>query len=375
MELVGILWGLGGGFTVFGVVWAFTLWWVGGLWDRPERHAVAFWLNQDRLGQIYSGIITTVLDAVSRFLGQRELRLRADQNFQQPDADILARNKLPWSWGLLDMALLMAIAYPVFSVIFQWIALGEGRLGTLTILPQADWKDRWLPALLLLASLMCYGFAVTFKIRWPRASFIPAIGFYVWFIFELDVLAVAFASAVAVALAFAGAVAVAVAFALAGAGASAVAGAGTVAVAGAVAVAGDWLRARWEARLERPALALLLWIGVLFVALATTAILLQPQDRDRVGEVAAPLLFIGFLPLLNAMADFASIGLTRHFLARGAAGHPGWFGAVDVFFGALTFLCLGCAMICTVALVKTLGGPELSTSAPCSAMPTNPDRS
>ena len=381
MEFItGLLWNPDFPFlTFFAPAFALAYWWIGGLWDRPERKDVVVWLKHDRSRYLYRHLIERALDTVSGFLGRREVRVRhsGPWNFDQTEYEILNRNRLAWSWGLLDFALLIAVAYPVFSMMGQWAVVGEGKIGSLTILPQTDWDDRWFPLFLLTCSGFAYVWALSTRIRWLRALFVPAIGFYFWFSIELDAIegvlagalalagAFAFAIAIAgaVAIAIAGPVAIAIASAVAGAFASAVAGAFAFAIAGvlAVAIAGavDWARVRLEQKMARPSLALLGWLSVLFMGLLIASVWSQPTDATPIEGIAAFLLFLGFLPLLNAVADFASTGLTRYFLARGAAGHPGWFGLVDIVAGAATFFGLGFAMIGTVALVKALGGPKL----------------
>ena len=340
---------------------------IGDQWTSDERVTIILWLNHNRSRQIYEDLITALLDRVSGFLGRREVRVRAASrwSFDQPEDQILARNTLPWSWGLLDFALLMAVAYPILSVIGQWVILGEGRLGTVTFLPLTQWTDRWFPVLLMAGSLCLFGLSATSKALLLRALFIPAAGLWLWFASELAAFAGAgavaglFAVALAAAGAFAGAVAGAVGFAFAVAGAGAGAFAVAFAGAGAFAFAGDYVRTKFEQRMTAPSRALLVWMAALFLVLLGVAIWAEPADANRLQEISAVLLFLGFLPLLNATADFASIGLTRLFLRRGAEGHPGRFGLYDLGAGALTFFGLGFAMVGTVALVKAFDGPVL----------------
>lgn len=401
MEFItGLLWNPEFPFLTFFVpAFALAWWGLGGLWEREERKTFVLWLKHDRSRHLYRHLITRALDAVSDFLGRWEMRLRRGRGWHE--TEIMERNRLPWSWGLLDFALLLAVAYPIVSLIGQWAILGEGKFGSLTVLPQTDWDDRWLPLILLGCSLISCLWAVTSNFRWLRTLFIPAIFFYVWFGEELKeyalpvapavessgvlpifsfpipppVFVVAFATAFAFvfasALSAAGVFAVAFAVAFVAAATPAItigpiAGAAVafgfpvaLAVVLAVAFAGDQARSMPERKMNRPSLGLLSWLSVLFIILLITAVRLQPTAQIPIKEISAILLFLGLLPLLNAVADFASSGLTRHFLARGVEGHLGWFGLVDLLAGVATFFALGFAMIGTVALVKAMGGPEL----------------
>lgn len=359
--------------TFFTPVFAFAYWWLGELWDRDERHVVAFWLQQNRPAARYRDLITRALDGISRIVGRHEVRARERHQLDWPEPETLERNRQPWSWGLLDLTLLAAIAYPILSVLGQWAAGGAGRLGTLSILPQTATEDRWFPTLLMLGSLSLYGVAIGTKLRSLRALVIPAIGCWLWAtVVELS----------------AGAFALALVYALTASGMVSFTGAGTVAFAGAFAVAsltffadvgtgaasyvvafifflvfagivaGDRVRSKIERQMTRSSLVLLAWTALWYIVLVAS-VLGYTSDSAGHEVVATIVLFIGFLPLLNAVADFVSWGLTRHFLSRGEAGRPGYYGAIDLALGGLSFIGLGCAVILTVALVRGLGGPVL----------------
>ena len=57
------------------------------------------------------------------------------------------------------------------------------------------------------------------------------------------------------------------------------------------------------------------------------------------------MLFIGFLPLLNAWADFASVGLTRWRLRCGVQGHLVFNAVVDAVAAIAILFLLAFAII------------------------------
>jgi hypothetical protein len=81
--------------------------------------------------------------------------------------------------------------------------------------------------------------------------------------------------------------------------------------------------------------------GLVLVLLAALAVAVRSSSEiDDTG--ATLIVFLGLLPLLNAMFDFLSIGLTRWLLRRGAVslgfGALGW--ALGDLFSALGFFAL-----------------------------------
>jgi hypothetical protein len=68
---------------------------------------------------------------------------------------------------------------------------------------------------------------------------------------------------------------------------------------------------------------------------------------------------LAILPIFNALADFASIGLTRLLVRRGLAGWPFKQGVVDLILGGAIFALLGVTLITSLHLVRTPDGPLL----------------
>jgi len=75
------------------------------------------------------------------------------------------------------------------------------------------------------------------------------------------------------------------------------------------------------------------------------------QPKDYFSE-AHFVLFFSVLPLINALFDFASVGLTRYWLRKGLSGNILWNGLRDAVAGLVIFLALGCTIITFIHLVR-----------------------
>jgi len=138
-------------------------------------------------------------------------------------------------------------------------------------------------------------------------------------------------------------------------GAGLVEGASALAVAfvGAFACAFAQLWLGWST--GRPAAALLGYNLLLWATLCVVSVA-APATNDA-GRTL--LLFLGFLPLLNGAADFASVGLTRWLLRRGVRGNLAWHAGLDALSALAVLLGLGFAIIATVHLARPAGGAPL----------------
>ncbi len=303
----------------------------------------------------YTRYMRPVLDGIDATLSKDELDRK------------LSPKRVAWSHDLILWCLLLAIAYPVLSITGHWIAGDALMLANAQIAPPGDnWARAyvfvWLvgpAALFLLGSL---------KSRWRLPSFVLAIGILYGGLFLAErfgvpdavafagAFAFAFAVAVAFAVAFAGAVAGAFAFAVAFAGAFAFAVAVAVAVAFAVALLIDRVQI---ARGRHPAY----WItySLLLLLASSLAILFSPAGAE--GRLDTQdryiVLFLGVFPLINGLADFASVGLTRYLLRQGLDGVTWRKAALDILGGAAIFLLLGITLITYIHLVRFADGTPL----------------
>ncbi len=233
--------------------------------------------------------------------------------------------------------MLPAVAYPALSFVGQWGIGGPLVLADAELAPPGEW-----PALaffwLWLGGASAILVLSTVKSRGRLPLFVLALGILLGGVFLADRVGVPAEAAFA--------------------------------AAAAAAAALDILQVR---RGRHPAL----WLGyllALLVALTATVLLV-----DRIGESpdGVPgdyiVLFLGVFPILNAAADFASIGLTRHLLRHGLEGRT-WVNALKDFAGgAAIFATLGCALITWVHLVRPGDGtPLLDLAALFAALETSP---
>ena len=305
----------------------------------------AYWcdlLRHDRPAERYRSVMRKGLDWLDSRLSSREAQQGPAQR--------------AWSFGLLNITMALAFAYPILAITIQWLCGHAIDFGGQEVIAASPPQARIFTAVWLGSSLFFYLFAGASKSRWRWTLVILATGILALGSIFADRFAVprnvavagtgafAFAGAVAgtVALAVTGAVAGTVALAVTGTVASAFAFAVAVAgtVAGTVAVAGA------EVRSSRPMAWRLLDCGVL-VALLIVAIKM-PDDfgAGQLSRVVFVMLTFCLLPLVNAVFDFASVGLTRYLLRLGLEQkRAAWRAVLDGLGGIAIFFALGCTLI------------------------------
>lgn len=292
--------------------------------------------------------MTTRLDWLDARLSGREIEAGWGQN------------RRAWSFGLINIVMILAVAYPIASFVVQWIAGGALALGHTVILPAGTGWQRMYVAVWLGVPFLFSGIAIAkSETQWRLPLFIAAIGFLFGGLF----LSIQFGISpkVAGAFAVAGAVVSPFAVTIAGAGAGAgafpfaIAGAVAVAVAIAVVIAVDYLNRRTQ---YHPVISIMYLVFLLAVA-AITLRTLPLITEDRWPDVSYLMLFFGVFPSINALADFASIGLTRYLLRKGLTGLTWLQSLIDLLGGLVIFGCLGAGLITYVHFVRTVDGRAL----------------
>ncbi|MEJ6713880.1 MAG: hypothetical protein QNL16_07995, partial [Rhodobacterales bacterium] len=156
----------------------------------------------------YRRVMTTRLDWLDARLSGREIEAGWGQN------------RRAWSFGLINIVMILAVAYPIASFVVQWIAGGALALGHTVILPAGTGWQRMYVAVWLGVPFLFSGIAIAkSETQWRLPLFIAAIGFLFGGLF----LSIQFGISPKVAGAFAVAGAGAFPFAIAGAVAVAVA--------------------------------------------------------------------------------------------------------------------------------------------------------
>jgi len=343
--------------------------------DNPDRGRWVAWLKHDTFARRYRVALDAALNRLDRFLSP-EFPDQPTRHGSNPKTE----RSRAWSWRLLDLCLLYAVVYPILAALVDWAVTGDaGRLGNLEVVAALpDWRSRW-PPIAVMALAAMFGFLA-------RAA--NSIRTRLLFLFVGVGLAVAGGTAFSFAVAVSAASTVLVAFLVLGVGKDALAGAGAlgvacgvaIAVAGTPSVAGsiagadalsfafaiavaltvalaltlaqNWIGRRLNARGR----SLLAFSALLFAILALTVLL---GSAGMIDFNRVILLFLGFLPLLNAWADFASIGLTRWRLRCGVQRHLVANAIVDAVAAIAILFGLAFAVIATAHLVRPPDGAPL----------------
>ena len=267
----------------------------------------AYWcdlLRHDRPAERYRSVMRKGLDWLDSRLSSREAKQGPAQR--------------AWSFGLLNITMALAFAYPILAITIQWLCGHAIDFGGQEVIAASPPQARIFTAVWLGSSLFFYLFAGASKSRWRWTLVILATGI------------------LALGSSFADRFAVPRNVAVAGTGAFAFAGAVAGTVAGTVA----------EVRSSRPMAWRLLDCGVL-VALLIVAIKM-PDDfgAGQLSRVVFVMLTFCLLPLVNAVFDFASVGLTRYLLRLGLEQkRAAWRAVLYGLGGIAIFFALGCTLI------------------------------
>ncbi|MDB4218190.1 hypothetical protein N9783_01665 [Planktomarina temperata] len=315
--------------------------------DRPYWRDL---LRHDGAAERYRSVMRRGLDWL-------DSRLSAHEAPQDPA-------QKAWSFGLLNATMALALAYPILAITIQWLCGSAIDFGGQEVMAASPPQARIFTAVWLGSSVLVYLFAGASKSRWRWTLVILATGILLLGLIFADGFAVPgnIAGTVAVASVGAGTVAVAFTGPVAGPVAGAVAGVGAVAFVAPVLVAATSAGtvAGAEERSSRPMARRLLFCGVL-VALLIVAIKM-PDDfgAGQRNQAVFFMLTMGVLPLVNAVFDFASVGLTRYLLRLGLEKkRAAWPAVLDGLGGIAIFFALGCTLIAFVTFVVPADGVPL----------------
>lgn len=323
------------------------------LLDESGRAGVLQFLNDPYEGSWYSSIVTPV-------------------------------SKWPRDWRCFDWALRLAVVYPILSMVLIWAIWGHaGTIGTVEFLPA---HDSWAVRVAIVCGIATAVLATIAK-RWAAASIHPMfrrysdqmqtylllVAFWVSFTFVGTGAAVAtgaLAAAIAGegAFAFVFSAAFSVAFAVAALlpvsveELSSALGSMLVAYPLAFIVGHLTLKAAEHGK-GRRAYAVFFCLIVLALTLALR-FLPWVDIPDRAHSI---FLFIGILPLVNALTDYLSYVVTFKLVDWGRKT-KGWafaMGLLDVFVAGLIFVpLLGALLVAVVAGANALAGVALFPLAP-----------
>ncbi|MEZ5750905.1 MAG: hypothetical protein R3D60_02695 [Paracoccaceae bacterium] len=329
--------------------------------DEKDRLAAIDRLENGTARAWYQGRMT-------RFLDWLDARLSAGEI-----ARGMGPGRVAFSSGLIRRVMLLAVAYPILALVAQWLAGGAMVLGGVTVAPAGDALAR-VALLTWLIGLSTMGFVLTHEKKDNLAFLAGFLIFVLIALFGLPILgvlpAIAFASTVAFSVAFvvAGIGKLPVVFAICALGASALGHSSDISVAVFVAIAAAFffeIALIITRRESRDGSQTGMWLWFLTVLVLLLGAVIQSQQlfiglgSISLAESQMLILFLGFFPAFNAVADFASIGLTRYLLREGVQG-AGWrAAALDVLGGIAIFAVLGCALIAWIHLVHPRDGVRL----------------
>lgn len=313
----------------------------------------------------YRNAITRCLDWVDDKLSPQEITLFPRNS-----------HRVNWSVDLLSFSLALALAYPIYSLLGNWVGTGLGEVGGLTVIPDEPrvWRRittiiaMALAGLLMLAAFrlsdasdqaqkngqQSQSFALWIAVAVATTGAIAAAltganvvvltGTFAVIVAGVFQVAVAGASAVAVAVIFAGAVAVA--FNVAGGGA------GLLAIAGAIFcfLLVLWSTDKFEA-MGRPTAWPLFAYAVATIAGIITAVVFSPElFQSNNQDPAGVILFLGLFPLINGLFDYWSSGITRASLRWGVNSNKSfyWSALIDIAAAITLFFILGVTLLLLV---------------------------
>jgi hypothetical protein len=344
--------------------------------NAATRNDVIRWLAADTASTRYRALLKRGLDALDRRLSRGQAHL--------PETSAARA----WSGGLLSFNLALAFGYPILSLLVAWVISGVGSAGDAVLFPaEPDDMKRYVlgAAICGLASILLVAERKMTGALQSAVQF-GALGLFVSSANEFAgavVVAGVLASGLIFARAGTDGGAGVVAFAIATVVSFTVAGPLGLSFVGAIDVAGVFacafalavaftLIGTWTGKVMLATLVLSL-IGTSIIAVA---IWVKPSYNIR-GDgitIASLVLFISLLPMLNALADFASCGLTRYWMRRGISGNLLWAGVRDTAAGAAIFMALGFASIAAIHVIRPQDGVPLVDLAPIFDALRDPDQ-
>ncbi|WP_299868860.1 hypothetical protein [uncultured Roseobacter sp.] len=395
--------------SIFGVVWLllFALTLLAQDTEQDARKINVFMREQDNFGIYYylthktlSFLARTIAPVSAQKDPQSENGYRSNIKWymtpravDSPDLNRLKAS--PWSWPVMDVALKLAIIYPMFFILAQWTFSGENTgIGEATVIPgySHGWPVpiRYVTFGVTTAYLMACMLALITRQRvfaktagWLFCTTIASLVVYTLVVGTI--LSNPFPSTAIVALASETTLhlAVAISTSVAAAFAGAFASAGTVTFAAAVAItfaaggayaivfvgplaytvsyffavlfsgAVGFLCQRYKGKTAYAALILTLFSSMVAICVTISTLL------D--GRLNGFVFVIGVLPLLNAVFDYLSYGATISFIKFGAEQKNLLSFTVALLDAGLAYtllIGLGSAMVLTLALINSLASVQ-----------------
>jgi hypothetical protein len=320
--------------------------------NDTDRNSIIASLREDRFGARYRAVLKRALDAVDTVISHEEAA----------GGVALNDKAIAWSYRLLCLSLGIALAYPVLSLQVNWGLLSNGARSWDAVISEGN--------RLFLAAAMC-GAALIISIglasklfqgqarsvfRLVSVGLVCAVtGFFAATGMDTDIGTPAsafiyggsFGGILALVFAALGGFLSAVILASAGSWAISINAADPSQFVYIFMVIGSafcYFLDRICIRQRRRSISLSIWV-LFAIFILSIAVQYGANSLQFNGFI----LFVGALPLINGLADFASTGLTRYLLRRSLATSGRWEAALDLIGGVAIYLALGCAIIVFIA--------------------------
>ncbi|CUH99813.1 hypothetical protein [Leisingera aquaemixtae] len=333
-------------------------------------------LSEPRYRTLYDTVLTANLPYLQRFFQTAE---------PDPKAGFLQLLRSTFTFGLLLRSLLFAVIYPVALLLLHWgLSGGSGRLGEIVLIPAADpaWKgyatiglmalfvsivslSKWASAsperfvrsvpgwLTLVGLALLLSILLLLNLPIAAAAFAGALAIAIAL---AATLATALAAAIAITFATAAALAYATAFTLATAAAAAFATAFATAFAATIAIAFALATLKLKKN-DRGKAAAILAVAAPAAAICASVFWLPWETLgDKAGRTTSIFMFLGVLPLINALFDAISYGVTLVLTQRGLHGWPVLYAVLDALLALTLFLGLGATLVYVVAIIESITG-------------------
>ena len=342
--------------------------------EADSRRGLADWTRRRGWRGWYKSGVTWLLDLSDRwFLTEDQRENRA----------ALTPGQWAWTGRLLDRAMLLAVLYPFLMLLVQWTVTGDpGRIGPLEVIPAESVKWKRITALAALCWYMMFTqYLISFfrrleiwhsfpgsfaRLKVPEVTIILATT-SVMFAFSYTgylsffIIAISIYYLLKTMLCVPNGILILSIFyfliytwAYLSLAALAIISAGLIVLVG---------KNREVATARVP----------VFIFWTVGALTLTVHFLDTIHEdVRTMISLILALPMVNALFDFASIGVTRYALRKGAA-NVSWktvlASAADIGAAAALFVLLGCAAIAYIHLLNEVAAAPLLPLGPAAGDP------
>jgi hypothetical protein len=330
--------------------------------SSEEARDVIEYLRRNEYAFKYRYLVSRALDFVDRLMYTREAAVRPLITVEEHQFALL-HNKNALCYGSLDLSIGLALAYPTLSIFVQ------GLLGAVELPPYGtpllDFSDSVTYKIYLIGQIAALGLLVNwtfdyvkigrlvtlqsyfsdfFLVRWQAFAYFVSLSLSIalGYIFSFVSLGFfAFIVVFSIASAFVASSTFAVAYTLTNELSL------TLPIVVVVSTTLLLLRRAAELRLKNPIVILML----LIIAANISAIIVVFKAGSLNDDARRILLMFVFLPTLNGLADFFSLGITRACLRRGLEEKMMYWAIFDGVMAISMIIFLSILMVTFITIV------------------------